>query len=50
MDDDWEPRIWEESPGFSIWSLDDASMEHILAVIRRAVVLVPATPSPKVHP
>jgi len=26
MDDDWEPRIWEESPGFSIWSLDDASM------------------------
>jgi hypothetical protein len=26
MDDNWEPRIWEESPGFSIWSLDDASM------------------------
>lgn len=26
MDDDWEPRIWEESPGFSLWSLDDASM------------------------
>ena len=26
MDDNWEPRFWEESPGFSIWSLDDASM------------------------
>ncbi|MBO6784689.1 MAG: VOC family protein, partial [Alphaproteobacteria bacterium] len=26
MDDDWEPRIWEESPGFSLWALDDASM------------------------
>lgn len=26
MDDNWEPRIWEESPGFSIWSVDEASM------------------------
>ena len=26
MDDSWEPRIWDESPGFSLWSLDDASM------------------------
>lgn len=26
MDDNWEPRIWEESPGFSLWSLDDAKM------------------------
>jgi hypothetical protein len=26
MDDDWEPRIWEESPGFSLWSGDDALM------------------------
>lgn len=26
MDDNWEPRIWDESPGFSIWSLDDATM------------------------
>lgn len=23
MDDDWEPRIWETSPGFSLWSIDD---------------------------
>ncbi|MDH3738231.1 MAG: VOC family protein, partial [Alphaproteobacteria bacterium] len=23
MDDDWEPRIWEKSPGFSLWSIDD---------------------------
>ena len=26
MDDNWEPRIWDESPGFSLWSLDDAAM------------------------
>jgi catechol 2,3-dioxygenase-like lactoylglutathione lyase family enzyme len=26
MDDNWEPRIWDESPGFSLWSLDDATM------------------------
>ncbi|MDE0779710.1 MAG: VOC family protein [Alphaproteobacteria bacterium] len=26
MNDDWEPRIWDESPGFSIWSLDDTAM------------------------
>ena len=23
MDDDWEPRIWETSPGFALWSIDD---------------------------
>jgi len=23
MDDDWEPRIWETNPGFSLWSIDD---------------------------
>ncbi len=23
MDDDWEPRIWQTSPGFSLWSIDD---------------------------
>ena len=23
MDDDWEPRIWEKSPGFALWSIDD---------------------------
>jgi catechol 2,3-dioxygenase-like lactoylglutathione lyase family enzyme len=23
MDDDWEPRIWDKSPGFSLWSIDD---------------------------
>ncbi len=23
MDDNWEPRIWEKSPGFSLWSIDD---------------------------
>jgi catechol 2,3-dioxygenase-like lactoylglutathione lyase family enzyme len=23
VDDDWEPRIWETSPGFSLWSFDD---------------------------
>ena len=26
MDDDWEPRIWEESPGFAIWTMDDGAM------------------------
>lgn len=26
MDDNWEPRIWEESPGFSLWALDDTTM------------------------
>jgi len=23
MDDDWQPRIWENAPGFSLWSIDD---------------------------
>ncbi len=23
MDDDWEPRVWDVSPGFAMWSLDD---------------------------
>jgi catechol 2,3-dioxygenase-like lactoylglutathione lyase family enzyme len=23
MDDDWEPRIWDKSPGFALWSIDD---------------------------
>lgn len=26
MDDSWEPRVWEQSPGFSLWSLDDGAM------------------------
>ncbi len=26
MDDNWEPRYWDESPGFSLWALDDASL------------------------
>jgi len=26
MDDNWEPRIWEESPGFSFWSLDEGAV------------------------
>lgn len=24
MDDNWEPRIWQTSPGFSLWSIDDS--------------------------
>ena len=23
MDDDWKPRIWDQNPGFSLWSLSD---------------------------
>ena len=23
MDDDWEPRIWEDNPGFAMWMFDD---------------------------
>jgi hypothetical protein len=26
MDDSWQTRFWDESPGFSLWALDDASM------------------------
>tara|TARA_R110002110_G_scaffold376568_2_gene586514 strand:- start:23785 stop:24687 length:903 start_codon:yes stop_codon:yes gene_type:complete len=26
MDDSWEPRIWDESPGFALWTIDDATM------------------------
>ena len=25
MDDSWEPRIWDESPGFALWTVDDAT-------------------------
>ena len=23
MDDDWEPRVWDPSPGYAMWMLDD---------------------------
>ncbi len=26
MDDSWEPRIWDESPGFALWTVDDATL------------------------
>ncbi|MBN42490.1 MAG: glyoxalase [Alphaproteobacteria bacterium] len=25
MDDNWKPRIWDDSPGFALWTVDDAT-------------------------